>query len=268
MKTNKYKILVLSDLKESTDSTLKNAVSLSKMIHADIDFFHVKKLTDIIDRESQLSAMRTINKEHIEIGKKIKNILDPISKAYDLKLKSSFAFGNVKNEISDYLDVSKPDVVVLGKKKSKSITFIGDNITDHILNTYKGTVMIASKENGLEPENQLSIGMLSNNKSFSNLNFVGDLLHQTSEPVRSFSFGEKSDKTKDDEKMPNHKVIDYVFEKNDNSFKTVSNYLVKNKVNLLCVDRDENNGTSTTSKSEIKDVVRKTKVSIFLTNQG
>lgn len=268
MKSNKYKILVLSDLKKSTDSTLKNAISLSKMIDADIEFFHVKKPIEIIDRESQLSAMRTINKEHIEIEKKIKNIIYPISEVYNINLKSSFTFGNVKSEISDYLDVSQPDIVVLGKRKSKSLKFIGDNITDYILSTYKGTVMIASKENGLEPENQLNLGMLNSNNSLANLNFIDDLLGQTNGPVRSFSIGKKSNNTELNKTISNHKVIDYVFEKNDNSFKTMSNYLVKNKVNLLCVNRDESIRNSKALKSELKDVVRKTKVSIFLTNLG
>lgn len=268
MKNKKYKILVLSDLKGSTDSTLKNAISLSKMINADIEFFHVKKPTDIIDRESQLSAMRTINKEQIEVEKEIKNIIDPLSGIYGMKLKSSFVFGNVKSEISDYLNASKPDVVVLGKRKSKPLNFIGDSITDYILSTYKGTVMIASKENALEPENRLNLGMLNNNRSLFNLNFIDDLLSQTSEPIRSFSIGEKLNKTEENEDVSNHKVIDYVFEKNDNALKTVSNYLVKNNVNLLCVDRDENIINKRSSKSEIKDVVNKTNISIFLTNKG
>jgi hypothetical protein len=90
MENKKYKILVLSDLKEGTDSTLKNAISLSKIIDADIEFFHVKKPTDIVERESQLSAMRTINKEYLETEKKIKNTIEPISRVYDMKLKSSF----------------------------------------------------------------------------------------------------------------------------------------------------------------------------------
>jgi nucleotide-binding universal stress UspA family protein len=264
MENKKYKILVLSDLKEGTDSTLKNAISLSKIIDADIEFFHVKKPTEIVERESQLSAMRTINKEYLETEKKIKNTIEPISRVYDMKLKSSFAFGNVKSEINDYLNDSKPDVVVIGKRKSKSLGFIGDNITKHILKTYNGAIMIASKENGLEPENQLSLGMFNNNnKSLFNLNFIDNLLNQTTEPVRSFSIGKKLDKTEEDKIISDIKVVDYVFEKNDNVFTTVSNYLLKNKVNLLFVDRDKNSRNHSAFKSEIKDMVSKTNVSVF-----
>ena len=92
METNKYKILVLSDLKDGTTNSLQNAVSLSKIINADIEFFHVKKPTDVINRESQLSAMRTINKEHLAIDNKIKDLLGPVTKTYDTPIKSSYAF--------------------------------------------------------------------------------------------------------------------------------------------------------------------------------
>ena len=50
------------------------------MIDGDIKFFHVKKPSDVVERESQLSAMRTINQEQIITGKKIQEALDPISK--------------------------------------------------------------------------------------------------------------------------------------------------------------------------------------------
>ena len=75
MKNNKYKILVLSDLKKSTSATLKTAVSLAKMIDGEIEFFHVKKPIDIVEKENQLSAIRTINENHTLIRKKIEKLL-------------------------------------------------------------------------------------------------------------------------------------------------------------------------------------------------
>ena len=71
---NKYKMLVLSDLNETTSSTIKSSISFAKIIKADINFFYVKKPTEVIEKESQLSAMRTINKEYFSIDKKIKTV--------------------------------------------------------------------------------------------------------------------------------------------------------------------------------------------------
>ena len=85
MKNNKYKILVLSDLNKSADFRLKSTVSLAKMIDGDITLFHVKKPTDIVDRESQLSAMRSINKEHIVTNKKIESLVRPFRQDFKSK---------------------------------------------------------------------------------------------------------------------------------------------------------------------------------------
>ncbi len=73
MKKNKYKILVLADMKKSTSTVLKSAVSLAKMINGDIQMFYVRKPTDIVAKENQLSAMRTINKEYQKTEKKIQD---------------------------------------------------------------------------------------------------------------------------------------------------------------------------------------------------
>ncbi|WP_298901400.1 hypothetical protein [uncultured Psychroserpens sp.] len=85
MKTNKYKILVLSDMKSTATRTIKSSISLSKMIDGDIHFFHVKKPTEVVEKESQLSAMRTINKAHVSISSDIQNLIEPIAKDYNTR---------------------------------------------------------------------------------------------------------------------------------------------------------------------------------------
>ncbi|MDB4352827.1 universal stress protein, partial [Porticoccaceae bacterium] len=157
MGNNKYKILVLSDLKKSPSTILKSTVSLAKIIDGDIKFFHVKKPSDVVDRESQLSAMRTINQEQIITGKKIQEALAPISKDYNVNINSTFAFGNVKNEIEEHIKATNPDVIVLGKRKAKGLRFLGDNITDFVLKIHKGPVMIASNKNGFTPDKELHL---------------------------------------------------------------------------------------------------------------
>ena len=46
---NTSKILVLSDLKDSKLSVIRNAVSLAKLIDGNIHVFHVKKPTEIVE---------------------------------------------------------------------------------------------------------------------------------------------------------------------------------------------------------------------------
>jgi nucleotide-binding universal stress UspA family protein len=145
MKSNKYKILILSDLKESVNETLNYATSLSKEIDADIEFFHVKSAIEIIETDSPLTAMRTISEVCIQTEKKIKKLVTPISKEHDVNIKVTFGYGNVKNEIENCITTSQPDVVVLGKRKRKLFSFVGDNITDFVIKKYDGIVLIAEE---------------------------------------------------------------------------------------------------------------------------
>ena len=265
MGNNKYKILVLSDLKKSPSTILKSTVSLAKIIDGDIKFFHVKKPSDVVDRESQLSAMRTINQEQIITGKKIQEALAPISKDYNVNINSTFAFGNVKNEIEEHIKATNPDVIVLGKRKAKGLRFLGDNITDFVLKIHKGPVMIASNKNGLSPDEELHLGLFNDNEESFDLEFTEDLIAQTKRPLKSFNIITNTNVTEEKEVSVSTKTVDFVFEKNDNTIKNLSNYLLKNDVNLLCVNRQKDK--SNVLKSEIKDVIDNVNVSLFIINK-
>ena len=70
MKKNIHKIAVFLDLKESEINTLKSTLNLAKMINGEVEFFHVKKPTEMIKEESQLSAMKTINDKYFSVSKR------------------------------------------------------------------------------------------------------------------------------------------------------------------------------------------------------
>lgn len=257
MKNRKYKILVLSDLKESTKATLNSAIGLAKMIDAEIEVLHVKSATDIVDRESQLSAVRNINEQYIVADKKIKELLEPLSKNHNLKIKHKYASGNVKEEIENYINEVKPDILVLGKKKKKALSFIGDNITDFVLKKFKGEVVIASNENSFEPNMELSLGVLNGSL---NTCLAENLLSNTNTTIKSFRIGSSKEESRTE--VSENKTVEYIFEDNSNVIKTLSNYIAKNNINLLCLDR-ANSNNKTTNYS--KDVINKVNVSLLVT---
>ena len=76
MKKNNYKIVVFTDLKISLHNTLKSTIGLANMINGEIELFHVKKPAEVVKTESQLSAIRTINRESVTLDKKIQSIVD------------------------------------------------------------------------------------------------------------------------------------------------------------------------------------------------
>ncbi|WP_338732400.1 universal stress protein [Mangrovimonas cancribranchiae] len=252
----KHNILLLADLKKPVEDILKSTVSLAKMIHADIELFHVKQLTDIVKRESQLSAMRTLNETHSKTDKQLLSLIEPIAKTYDVNINYNYVFGNVKTEIGNYIEQQQPDIVVLGKRNN-SFNPLGNNITDFVLKQFKGTVMIANNNNLIDFEKGFNFGVFNVTNEFQNQMFIKDLMAYINKPLKSFQIvGEPPAKIKykDD-------VVEHVFDQGSNAIKNVSNYLLKSNINLLCVERDKNNATQT----PIKDIVNNLNVSLFIT---
>lgn len=262
MENNKYKIVLLSDLKKSTESELKSTISLLNMLDGGkITLFHVKKPTEVVGRECQLSAMRSINEEHIETNKTIENLINPIAKEYNLNINYSFAFGNVKNEIQTYINEHKPDIIVLGKRKPKTFNITGDNITDLVMKKHDGVIMIASEEHPLQPNRDFSLGILNKAENVSSINFVEDLINKSNQPLKSFKILKNTNKTSKEVPVSNKKTVEYVFENGNNALNNVSKYATKNNINLMCVDTRKQN------KTNIKNIINNLNVSLLLTNE-
>ena len=239
MKTSNknYKILVLSDLKEPITNVLKSTISLAKMIDADIQFFHVKRAAEIVETENQLSAMRKINREYITTENKIRKEVFSLSSNYDVSINYAFSFGNVKEEIGKYIKDYKPDVIVLGKRKKNPLSIIGDNITKFIMKNHKGAIMIASKNKILEPNQPISLGLLNEKDTTINVDFAKDLIKHAQQPLMSFNIVKNSSSLEKKPTPVNKNKVEYVFEKSDSVIKNLSNYISKNNINLLCVNR-------------------------------
>lgn len=260
MRNNNYKILVLSDLKSSSKTTINSAVSLAKMIGGTVDLFHVKTPSDVVLRENQLSAIRCINEQHHKIRNKINELITPISEEHEISIKHNFEIGNVKNEIGKYINETQPDIIVLGKRKPKRLNFIGDSITHFMLTNYGGVVFIAAKKNALQPNKKFAIGMLNDFEQSFNIDFANDLMAHSETPVKSFKILKKNNSTLNIPISPN-KIVEYVFEQGDNAVKNLSKYLLINNINLLYVNRK--NGTDLI-ESNIKQTMDSLNVSILV----
>lgn len=226
----KCKILVLSDIDSSTEKIIKNGINLAKIVDGEINFFCVKKATDIVEKDSQLSAMRTINEKFLEADNKIKKIIKEHSKNGETKIDYKIAFGNLKNEISNQIAETNPDIIVLGKSKSKILSFIGDKLLNYVLKEYSGTVVIASDNNLLEASSNITLGLLDNLNTFSN-KFAETIISYSDNSLTSFS------------------IKDHKLDSED-----------KNKVNLLFIHREKQD-----IKSNIKRIIKNIDCSLILT---
>ena len=258
MKNNKYKILLLSDLKKTTDLDLKSTVSLAKMVGGEITLFHIKRPTEIVDRDNQLSTMRSINEKHLITDKQIESIVRPVSQEFDMPIDYKLTFGNLKHEIESYIQEHKPDIIVLGKRKAKKLNFIGDNITEFVLKIHKGPVMITTGQDALQPNKEVALGVLNTIDKTLDINGIEELISKTKVPIKTFHIVNAAHSNTTVDATAEINTFEYVFEESDKALESVSKYVSKNKINLMCLDK--NNKTK-------RDIINKLNVSLLLTGE-
>ncbi|MEH6514103.1 universal stress protein [Maribacter arcticus] len=267
MKKYNYKIVVFTDLKESLSNTLKSTLSLAKMINGEIRLFHVKKASDVVNKENQLSAIRSINGEYLEMEKRIKSIVDAFSKDFGMPIKYSFTIGNLKNEIAHYINEEKPDIIVLGKKKTKLFNLVGDNLIQFVLDQYDGPIFLTDENNILELNNELNLGVLNGDEKSSITGFVKDLLLHSQKPLTSFKISKIPNIPnipKINQESKKRSEIEFVFEENNNSIQNLSNYLSINQISLLCLNRTNKKRKKDSITSNISDVIDTLNVPLIL----
>lgn len=258
MENKNYKILVLSDLRKTTTTILKNTASLAKMIGGEIALLHVKQPLGVVKQDNQLSAVRSINDTYTSTKNQINTLVNPITEDYGVNISTTFKVGNVKEEINRKIKEFHPDIIVLGQRKSAALKFLGDNITKHVMSTFDGLVMIASHEQEIGNKN-LSLGTLNGSQSLMKLGLLEQLMKQSSQPLKSFKI--KHGKTESSQEEPtDRRMVEYVFEPQDNAINNMSTYLTRTNVDLLLLDLDD----VANANINVKNVIGKFNVPFLL----
>ncbi len=238
MENKNYRILVLSDLRKTTEVILKNTASLAKMIGGEIALLHVKQPLGVVKQDNQLSAVRSINDTYTSTKNDIKQLVKPVTSEYGIGVDTFFKVGNVKEEINRKIQEFRPDIVVLGQRKSTPFKLLGDNITKHIMSTFDGLVLISSHEQVIGSGKELSLGTLNGSQNLMKVGLLEQLMKQSSQPLKSFKI--KHGKNEVTQETPTDKhMVEYVFEPQDNAIKNMSTYLTRTNVDLLFMDLDD-----------------------------
>jgi hypothetical protein len=174
----------------------------------------------------------------LETENQIKSVISVLSNEEKIRISHKISFGNLKDEINKQIKATKPDIIVLGKQKSKIFSFLGDNIIDFILKEFAGTIMITSDKITLKANSELSLGLLNENKNLPKNPFKKTLVSFALKPLKSFQIHNNT-QLKNEVANP-EKIIEYIFEEGDNALRNIDNYLVKNKIQLLFVPRKKN----------------------------
>ena len=207
--------------------------------------------------ESQLSAMRSINKSFLDTRKELNDLVESMANKYNVSISSNHAVGNLKNEILNCIASQKPDIIVLGKRKPNRLNLLGDSVTELVMDNFDGAIMIASEDHGLEPNDILSLGVLNTAKEAFQMQFAERLMEHSKKPFKTFKTQSSSS---DQEKISDS--VDLVFDYGRNSITSMSNYLAKSDVNLLCLNRSKTKDSK--QRADIKNVINQVNISVLI----
>lgn len=272
---SKHTLLVLMDKSKASYTALTNAVNLAKLIDASIDILQVRSPTSVVRYENQIASMRAIDEDRTKQKKELKDIVRLISEEENLPIISNFTFGNIKNEIKNHIEKTKPDIIVLGKRKRKVVNFLGDGITADLLKTHNGGILISGNKEAFTSYNTKSIGFLNNSSDIEKIAIANDLKKLNNKPLKIFKMSQDGVlKTKKIgvEKMNNQEVdknnIVYEFDSKSDTANAMTNFIMKNNLALLFVNNKETNDRSLLSRlnNTLTKTIEKTNIPILIFN--
>ncbi|NAS13270.1 universal stress protein [Poritiphilus flavus] len=246
----KYRLLVLTDLSKASDMALRNAVQLAKAINGKVDVFHAKAPTSVVKFDNQLSAMRSIHHDYNKTQAKLENDIQELESAEGVRIGFKIAYGNVKNAIREHIKETKPDIAVLGKRKSKIIGFLGDGITNFVLNQCSTNVLITDEEQVFHSFNDLSLGIFGDAIEKQGLEILNDLSKAGNKPIKLFSVGESANANVSNQEK---RTISYVFPEGSNAMDGLASYVQKTQTQLLCIPSSKNKDQGGRQRKNIID---------------
>ena len=233
---SKYKLLVIFNESKTAKTALNNAVSLAKTIDGSIDILHVKPATCVTNNSNQFAIMRTISDTTRNAKKKMAKLVSVIEEENNLEVSHSFTIGHVISEIQDHIHRTQPDMVIIGKQKANTLGFFGDGLTKHLLKHFKGELLISAGEKALTSFKDVSLGFLDDTVLKNKVSIAENLKQKTSRPIKLFKTSSNTETSKTTSNQPNTLIFE--FDEASKTSSSISNYVSKNEVNLLCMKRN------------------------------
>ncbi|MEM7380990.1 MAG: hypothetical protein AAF361_07310, partial [Bacteroidota bacterium] len=155
-----------------------------------------------------------------------------------VRISFKIAFGNVKREIRSHIKKTNPDIAVLGKRKPKFVGFLGDGITDFVLNKCSTNVLITDEDQKFHSYRDLSLGIFGDAIENQGLEILNDLSKDGNKPIKLFSVGEGVNTVVSNKEK---RTISYVFPEGSYALDGLASYVLKTKTQLLCIPRAKGN---------------------------
>lgn len=259
---NKYDIVALVDLTKTSQRALHQAVELAKTLNGRVEAFHVKAPTEAAKYDNQLSAMRSIHEDNRDSKNKLKEIVEQLSATEDFPISFKTGYGNVKSTLKDYVNRKQPDILVLGRRKPRPLSLLGDGVTDFVLNECPSHVLITGEKYEVPSFKEVQLGIFGYSSQIQEVDIIRDLRKNNNHPMRMF--GIKTDEK--EEAMENQtdsgEVISYVFSKGANAWDGITSYVSRTDTQLFCIPRHSKD--KSIKPSTTKRLLQKLEVPILI----
>ncbi|MCA0959586.1 universal stress protein [Muricauda ruestringensis] len=257
----KYRISVLLDMTDNSESVLSSAVELAKRVDGDIEVFHVKPATNLIKGDSQLSAIRTLNQDDRATRSALEQLISRVSLNEDFTIGYKLEYGNVRNRVGDYLAKATPDFLVLGKQRPKIGVFF-ESITDFVIDQVSHThILILGNDNTLRSFDDINLGIFGDELAENDLDLILELKRDNEKPVRHFGISDEQES--ETRAYPWQKTVSYNFSRGSNAVDGLVSYVSRTNTQLLCISQ-KGNDSDFFKSSPIKSVIRKANVPLMI----
>ncbi len=263
---SKYRLLVIMDESKASEIALKNAVQLAKTIKGHIEVFHIKAPTDVVKSDNQLSAMRVIHEDNRNTIAKLQQLVSKTSEHEGVSIGYHMAHGNVKSVLQNHIAKVQPNIIVLGKKKSKLINFLADDIIEFLLDECNANILIVGEDHKFHTYEDISLGVYGNKLADNGLEIINDLKKQTTKPIKFFSV-RGSDENSENQKSSSEEAVSYVFSEGLNAFDGLASYVSKTNTQLFCIEKKQPRGTISplgNTEDPLKHVLRKLDIPVLI----
>lgn len=219
-----FRILVLATPENRSGYLVKAAETLASRFGATVRILHVKAPASAIQQDNQFSAKKELYEDSRQTRKKLQDLAGPAySKAVDLR------YGNVKGTVMEAMAENAPQVVVMGKRVRKVAGILGDRLTDAVLDSAPGSVLILDEAAGLD---SFTAGVYAPDKGV-NLGPWEHVIQEGASNTRYFSIGKSSFGETESDPAKQH----FVFTDDADSLERVISFATKTRTDLFCIPK-------------------------------
>ena len=238
-KKNNFSILVLTDFSESSRIALRNAAKFAKLVNGSVGAYHVRSLQALTEEENHISLSRRRCAQQMETHAVAEEMLSRIAEEEGVEVKFSMDFGNVKNCVMSKVNSAHPDLLILGKRKSKVLNVLGDRLTRFVIKNCQTSVLVSSSQSELHSFSDLSLGFYGESVSKSYLNII-DQLQETTGPIKYFGIQNQSTEV-DTIVEPKKKERSFIFsQEGEKAVEALISYVSRTNTQLFCIPKKDN----------------------------